>query len=103
MEPIKGAVESLLANLKSRCVRGAGAKEIVCAAFSKKEQAHMRVISCQRGKLRIAVDSSTWLYYFNLKKKALTEQIAAGLPEVKELVFVIGETGAERKKRLLCA
>lgn len=98
MENIKGTVESLLETLKSRVVRGGGVEEIVLGVFSKKEQEHICVRPARRGMVRIAVDSSTWLYYFNLKKKELTEKIAASLPEVKDLSFVIGDVSAKVKK-----
>lgn len=98
MEPIKGTVESLLETLKSRVVRGGGIEETILGAFSPKEQEHIRVCPAQRGLVRIAVDSSTWLYYFTLRKKKLIEKIAAGLPEIKDIVFVIGEVGSKVKK-----
>jgi hypothetical protein len=90
MEQIKGAVESLLESLKTRGnSRDRG--EIIRGAFSAKELRHLRVMPSRLpARVRIAVDSSTWLYYFNLRKKTLTEKIAESMPEVKEIVFVIG-------------
>jgi hypothetical protein len=96
MEPIKGAVEQLLAGLKARGP-APDAEEIILSAFSKKELAHIRVSPARQGRVRIVVDSSAWLYHFNLKKKELAGKICAGLPGTKEVSFVIGEVGEKRK------
>jgi hypothetical protein len=97
MEQIKETVATVVAGLKSRGCRGEGAEESISGAFSKKEQEHIRVEPCRAGKALIAVDSSTWLYYFNLKKKELLEKIAAAMPEVKEIVFIIGNINSGKK------
>jgi hypothetical protein len=90
MESIKGTVESLIASLKTRG-KGGGREEIIRGAFSQKELQHLRVLPSRvPARVRIAVDSSAWLYYFNLRKKALTGKIAERMPEVKEIVFIIG-------------
>jgi hypothetical protein len=99
MEPIKETVESLLAGLKSRACRNGGVEEIISGVFSKKELAHIRVMPSRAGRVRIAVDSSSWLYYFNLQKRELTEKITAQMAEVKEIVFVIGEIKPKKGKR----
>lgn len=98
METIKGTVDALLENLKSRVVRGGGVEEIILGAFSKKEREHIRVIPCRGGRVKIAVDSSTWLYYFNLRKKELFQKIVAHFPEAKEISFIIGEIGEIGKR-----
>lgn len=97
METIKGTVEAILGDLKARGAGGA-AEDLVKGAFSRKELAHIRIKPCPRGRLDVIVDSSAWLYYFNLKKEALTARIASRLPGIKTVSFVIGEVRAGRKK-----
>ena len=90
MDQIKGPLDSLLKQLKSR-VREIDPEQVVAECFPAKEAEHLRYRSLAKGVLRISVDSSTWLYYFNLHKKRLMEAVTARLPEVKEIVFSIGD------------
>jgi len=90
MDQIKGPLDSLLKELKVR-VRDTDPEKAVAECFSGKEAEHARFRSLAKGVLRISVDSSTWMYYFNLHKKRLMQAVTARLPEVKEIVFLIGE------------
>jgi hypothetical protein len=95
VEPIKGAVESLLAGLKSR-VLAEEPEQALKSVLTGKELVHVRIRSLSKGVLRLSIDSSAWLYYFNLRRKRLTEALSARIPEIKELSFVIGEMRPRR-------
>lgn len=90
MEPIRGAVESLLAGLKARAKEG-DPEQAVAESFSEEERRHVRFASLEKGRLRLAVDSSAWLYSFNLKRRALTASLAKKVPAIKEISFFIGK------------
>ncbi|MGE5307923.1 MAG: DciA family protein [Deltaproteobacteria bacterium] len=88
VERISSPLETLMQRLKG------GAKDPEQAlrdALTEKEAPHARFCSMNKGVLRMAVDSSAWLYYFNLRKGQLTAKIAERLPELTKLVFIIGE------------
>ncbi len=97
MEQIKGTVESLLKGLKARAAVG-DAGDVLAGMLTKKELAHLRVQPSRGGKLRIAVDSSAWLYYFNLRRKQLLEKISSSLPGIKEISFFIGDVEPGKKR-----
>lgn len=60
--------------------------------LTKKEFGHIKFRYFKKGILTFSVGSSSWLYYFNLKK----DELLAGLQKksglIKELRFYIGET-----------
>jgi hypothetical protein len=60
-------------------------------AFSRKELEHCRARTLKSGVLYIDVDSSTWLYYFNLHKKDALTKIAGQNGQVKDLKFRLGQ------------
>lgn len=60
-------------------------------SLSKKESAHAQARYFHKGILSIAVDSSSWLYYFNLQKEDLLVKLRKISSEVKDIRFSLGE------------
>jgi hypothetical protein len=59
--------------------------------LTKKELGHIRFNYFRRGTLSLKIDSSVWLYVFNLKKEFLKEEINRHGFGVKEIRFYLGE------------
>ncbi len=79
MEAIKETLEVLLKDLKVRKERVSTISPEFLAkkVFSRKESEHAQAGFLKNGIFYIKVDSSTWLYYFNLHKKELLEKLKA--------------------------
>lgn len=60
--------------------------------LTKKEIRHIKFNYFKKEILDIKVDSSNWLYYFNLKKKEIIEGIQREVSVVKDIRFHLGET-----------
>lgn len=58
--------------------------------LTRKESGHIKFRYFRKGILSFNVDSSSWLYHFNLKKEKLLSSLQAGLPALKEIRFYIG-------------
>jgi len=92
VETIKETIEGLLKNIKVQKEKAAGitpeclAKKI----FSRKELEHVQTALFKNGILYLKVDSSTWLYYFNLHKRIFQEKFFSGNSRIKELKFSLG-------------
>jgi hypothetical protein len=95
MEQIKGTVEALLAQLKEKNRKNEFPKgspeELLKQVFSRKEQQHIRFWYFRGGNLGIQVESSSWMYYFNIKKEKLLASVRKVSPSVKDIRFSIGE------------
>ncbi len=59
--------------------------------LTKRELRHIKVDYFRSGILGVSVDSSSWLYYFNLNKKTLAEKILKHTDKLKEIHFYLGE------------
>jgi predicted nucleic acid-binding Zn ribbon protein len=93
VEAIKQPLEALLKELEARKEKaGQMAPEFLAKKiFSRKEAVHARAGSFKNGVLYLKVDSSTWLYYFNLHKKELLEKFSGANSQIKDLKFSLGE------------
>jgi hypothetical protein len=93
VEAIKQPLEALLKELEARKEKASQMDPEFLAkkVFSRKEAPHARVGSFKNGALFLKVDSSTWLYYFNLHKKELLEKFSGANAQIKELKFGLGE------------
>lgn len=87
MERIKETVDALLKDLlvKRSQTGGLTTEELGERVFSRKEKGHIRVVSVRKTVIRCAVESSSWLYYFSLKKAELLTAFQAVVPEASEI------------------
>ncbi|KPK96637.1 MAG: hypothetical protein AMJ95_13070 [Omnitrophica WOR_2 bacterium SM23_72] len=60
--------------------------------LTKKELAHIRFNYFKKGVLGVWVDSSSWLYAFNLKKPDLLEKLRKVAGGIQDIRFRIGVT-----------
>lgn len=93
MEPIKETLSGLLKDIRVRKDKTAEwtPEALAKKAFSGKESQHLQAGNLKNGILYIKVDSSTWLYYFNLHKKELLEKLSGAQSPVKDLKFSLGQ------------
>ena len=93
MEAIKQTLDLLLKDLQDRKNKAAeiSPEFLIKKVFSRKELPHCLAASLKNGALQIKVDSSTWLYYFNLHKKELLEKFAGYNSQVKTIKFSLGQ------------
>jgi hypothetical protein len=95
MEQIKGTVEALLSQLKAKSQKNEFPKgspeELIKKVFTRKEQEHVRFGYFRNGTLGIKVESSSWMYFFSIKKEKLLTAVRTVSPAVREIRFSIGE------------
>jgi len=99
METIKQTLEVLLKDLQARKEKAAEVTPdfLVKKVFSRKELEHCQAGSLKNGILQIKVDSSTWLYYFNLHKKEAQEKFSGQNSQIKGLKFSLGEISSKKE------
>lgn len=93
MEQIKQTIAGIMQGLK-RKKAGRGKDDPALwlkKALTKRELAHIKVNYFKKGVLGLNVDSSSWLYNFNLHKEALLAKLRKGSARVKDIRFRIGE------------
>jgi len=59
--------------------------------LTKKELGHIKVRYFKKGTLGLTVDSSTWLYYFNLQKRDFLGKLHTQSGAIENIRFYIGE------------
>ena len=99
MEAIKETVVHVMQRLKTK-KSGAGDKDpgdSLKKILTKKELQHIKVNYLKKGVLCLRVDSSAWLYNFNLKKESLITKLNKEFGSIKDIRFYIGETKCPEK------
>jgi predicted nucleic acid-binding Zn ribbon protein len=99
MEQIRATVQALLKELKSG-KKNTGRKDpqqLAKKLFSARERRHLEVVACRNGVLSVKVDSASWLYYLNLKKRQLLAKFVQDSPKAKDIRFAIGEISAGKQ------
>jgi len=94
MEAIKETVTNVIQRLKTKKSSAGGNKteDLLKKILTKKELQHIKVNYFKGGILCLSVDSSVWLYNFNLKKEHLITALNKELGSIKDIRFYIGET-----------
>lgn len=93
MEKIKDTLASVMQEWEARSKRATrdNPELILGKVLSKKEKPHARFNYLRKGILGISVDSSAWLYNFNLKKEDLLVKLREYSPLIKEIRLRLGE------------
>ena len=93
-EDIKSVLKKVIGKIEKQ---GPGKKEIILNAWErvagKRAAAHSRPVAIKRKILTIEVDSSTWLYALNLKKRHILKDIKRVLQQYKieDIRFRMGD------------
>ena len=106
MEAIRETLGGLLKELKARKDNEGrlDPSQLAKQVFSRKEAQHILVGNLKSGTLYIKVDSSAWLYYFNLHKNEILGKFSATGSPVKDLKFNLGAIARKirsRKEKIL--
>ena len=93
-EDIKDILSKLITKIQRR---GPGTKEKISNAWQRaageKAEPHSRPVTIKRKILTVEVDSSTWIYALNLKKKNILDYLKKELGEdkIKDVRFRMGD------------
>ena len=93
-EDIKGILDKLIGKIEKR---SPGKREKILNAWQgavgERASCHSRPVSISRKTLIVEIDSSTWFYTLNLKKKGILKDIKKKLGEdkVKDIRFRMGD------------
>ena len=93
MEAIKDTLQGLMRSWEERLKKSSPDEPGVWLRklLTKKELRHIKFRYFKKGILGLNVDSSTWLYYFNLKKEEFLNRLCQQSAGVKDISFYIGE------------
>ena len=93
MEVIKDTVMSVMERLaaKKTGIAADDPHELLKKVLTKKELGHIKFNYFKKGVLNVNVDSSSWLYNFNLHKEGLLDKLSKYSSGIKEIRFRIGE------------
>ncbi len=94
MEAIKETINSIMFTwgTKKNSANFYNFENLLNKLLTKKEFGHIKFNNFKKGIIDIKVDSSNWLYYFNLKKKELIVSVRQDIESVKDIRFHLGET-----------
>ena len=93
MEAIKDTVLNVMERLAAKKT-GSAADEPetwLKKVLTKKELGHIKFNYFKKGVLNLNVDSSSWLYNFNLQKEELLDKLNKHLKGIKDIRFRIGD------------
>jgi hypothetical protein len=68
-------------------------------ALTKRDLAHIKIQYFRGGVLGLGVDSSVWLYKFNLEKEKILESLRENLFTLKDIHFRLGESNGQKKRK----
>lgn len=94
MEAIKETINSLMLvwETKKKSADFYDFENLLNKLLTKKEIRHIKFNYFKKGILDIKVDSSNWLYYFNLKKKEVIMSMRQDVEGIKDIRFHLGAT-----------
>lgn len=100
MEPIKDTIRNVIQELSVKKPRKAedDPANWLKKILTKRELEHIKVKQFKHGVLSLSIDSSAWLYNFNLKKEGLMARIQTDHAEIKDIKFRIGDIKWDRNK-----
>ena len=77
MDSLKHIVEDVLKDIKEKeaSVKDRNALPILEKILNKKQIKHIRVHSFKKGVLKIEADSTSMIFYLNLKKKTIIKEL----------------------------
>jgi len=93
-EGIKGILNKVIRRIEKE---GPASKEKILIAWQdivgEKASSHSRPVGIRRRVLTIEIDSSTWLYQLNLKKRAILKDIKKelGSDKIEDIRFRMGD------------
>jgi hypothetical protein len=99
MEAIKDTVRQVLENIQSKKKQAGenNPETFFKKVLLRKEKPHIQFHYYRNGILGTRVDSSSWMYYFNLKKASLLSGLSKNLAGIKDIRFTIADISTSKK------
>ncbi len=93
MDAVKDIIKSVMHDLETKktAVSKDDPQALLKNVLTKKELGHIKFNYFRKGVLNINVESSTWLYHLNLRKKILLDKLAKESSSIKDIRFRIGD------------
>jgi len=93
MEAIKDTLQNVIRAWEKKILKpdGDDPDALLKKFLTKKESGHIKFRYFRKGILSFNVDSSSWLYYFNLQKSELLTKLQKQSGSIKDIRFYIGE------------
>ena len=91
MDEIKDIVQQVIGKLAQEKQSDSEKIQLVWNEILKNEGVeHTKISGWKERKLIVSVESSAWLYQFQLKKKKILLQLQKAFPEIENIYFKIG-------------
>ncbi|RJP27305.1 MAG: DUF721 domain-containing protein [Candidatus Omnitrophota bacterium] len=93
MDKIKDIIEQFFSDL-GKAGHGSGGiatEKILKKVLTKRELSHIKCNYFRSGVLGIGLDSSAWLYQFNLKKPLLLSRLKEDIDGLKDIKVFLGK------------
>jgi hypothetical protein len=93
MEPIRETLKIVMADLsgEKKFFAPDACEESLKKTLTKRELGHIRINYFKKGVLGLSVDSSSWLYAFNLKKEEILMKLKQENNAIQRIVLRLGE------------
>jgi hypothetical protein len=93
MEQIKETLKIVMRDLsgEKKIFSPDACEESLKKTLTKRELGHIRINYFKKGVLGLYVDSSSWLYAFNLKKEEILTKLKQENSAIKKIVLRLGD------------
>ncbi len=101
MERIKDTINHVIKTLseKMESVPGTDPGAALKKILTRSETRHIKFNYFKKGTAYFNVDTSGWMYSFNLKKEAMLSGLKKEVPEIADIRFRIGDVNSGQRDR----
>jgi len=93
MDEIKNIVNDVIGKISSqKPEQQSRIQNVWKKIVDQKGQQHSSIINFQDKRLIVNIDSSIWLFQFNLKRWKILKELQKEIPECENIIFRIGKT-----------
>ena len=93
MDEIKNIVNDVIGKISSqKPEQQSRIQNVWKKIVDQKGQQHSSIINFQDKRLIVNIDSSIWLFQFNLKRGKILKELQKEIPECENIIFRIGKT-----------
>ncbi len=92
MDSIGDIVSTVIGNIADKKAAAVvNIEEVWNIVLDVKELEHTQLVGINNGVLFVYVDSSVWLYHFNVRKNNILQKVSKRIPEIQDVRFKIGK------------
>lgn len=93
MDEIKNIINDVISKISSqKPEQQSRIQDVWKKIVDLKGQQHSSIINYQDKRLIVNIDSSIWLFQFNLKRGKILKELQKEIPECENIIFRIGKT-----------